>query len=221
VTGIRRSGTALVALALVACLLGGQALADARIPTRSGAAAAGTMGRAGFAYLTGMRRFAALLLWNRLEPQYHAYYVAQKIKDLRFLQPNLQLVVALDPQFVQAYYMVPWLLLDNGRTSEAIAVAREGVANNPDSGLLHTALAQILYLKTKDLTGAVEQADLAMRSNQLWADETEQWQSLKILVDIYRKAGLTQKADLAEYITKVIENHLGTVPGFRDPDAQF
>jgi tetratricopeptide (TPR) repeat protein len=221
VTVDRRVATTLAGLALVACLLAGQAVADARVPLRSGAQAGATMGRAGFAYLTGLRRFAALVLWNRLEPQYHGYYIGKPLKDQVFLLPNLRLVLMLDPQFIQAYYMAPWILRDNDRLDDAIAIARSAVRDNPDSGLLHTALAQILYLEKRDTAESLRQADLAMAPDQLWADETEQWQALKIVADIYRSAGLTAKADAAIAVTKLLETQLGSAPGFRDPDAQF
>jgi tetratricopeptide (TPR) repeat protein len=221
VTVDRRVATALAGIALVACLLAGQAVADARVPLRSGAQAGATMGRAGFAYLTGLRRFAALVLWNRLEPQYHGFYAGESLKGQVFLLPNLRVILMLDPQFIQAYYMAPWILRDNGLIDEAISLARSGVSDNPGSGLLHTALAQILYLEKRDISESLRQADLATAPDQMWADETEQWQSLKIIADIYRSAGLTAKAEAAIAVTKLLDTQLGGAPGFRDPDAQF
>jgi tetratricopeptide (TPR) repeat protein len=221
VTALSRPVALIASMALLLCALGGQAISDARVPGRAGYAAGAVVGRAGFAYLTGLRRFAALILWNRLDPQLHEYYEGLALKDERFLLPNMRVVTLLDPQFIQAYYTVPWILLDNGKLPDALAVAREGVDNNPDSGLLHTSLAQILYLKTKDLAGAAAQADLAMRPNQLWADEIEQWQSMKILVDIYEKNGEPEKAAAALAVSKQLETSLGGAPGFRDPDSQF
>jgi tetratricopeptide (TPR) repeat protein len=221
VTATRRPLALAVVVALLACLLGGQAIADARVPARAGAITGAAMGRAGFAYLTGLRRFAALLIWGRLEPQFHEYYSTLTLKDETFLLPNMRVVTLLDPQFIQAYYMVPWILMDNGKLQDGFAVAREGVANNPDSGLLHTSLAQLLYLKTDDLKGAAAEADLAMRPDQSWFDATEQWQSMKIIADIFIKSGQPQKAQAALLVTKQLESELGGAPGFRDPDSQF
>jgi tetratricopeptide (TPR) repeat protein len=221
VTTAEKGVTWALGLALAVCLLCGQAVADATVPTRAGAQTGAAFGRAGFAYLTGLRRFAALLLWNRLEPQFHEYYLGQPLKYQTFLLPNMNMVLLLDPQFIQAYYMAPWIVRDNGRAEDAIVIAREGVAANPDSGLLHTSLAQILYLEKRDETESVRQADLAMRPNQLWADATEQWQALKVLADIYAHAGLPQKADLALAVTRELEKSMGSAPGFRDPDQQF
>jgi tetratricopeptide (TPR) repeat protein len=196
-----------IILILVACILGGQALVDDGT-TASGVTQVGSAaGRAGFAYLTGLRRFTALLLWNRIEPQFHEYY--------------LRLVVALDPQFIQAYYVAPWVVRANGRAADAIAIAREGVENNPRSGLLHSALAQILFLRAGELDAAVAQADLAMRPDQVWADATEQWQGIRMLRDIYAKAGLPAKVAETDRVTALLESDLGGAPGFRDPDEQF
>jgi hypothetical protein len=219
VTLTRTVRTSAAAMALVACLLGGQALVDGG----AGAVARvdATVGRAGFAYLTGLRRFAALLLWNRIEPQFHAYYADRPIKEQTFVLPNLRVIVALDPQFIQAYYVAPWVVQANDKVADALAIAREGVANNPRSGLLHSALAQILYLRTDDIDAAVVQADLAMRSDQVWADATQQWQGIRILRDIYAKAGLPDRVAETDRVTAMLETDLGGAPGFRDPDEQF
>jgi len=212
--------TAALVSALVAALLAGQMIVDAKAgssPTKVGA----TVGRAGFAYATGLRRFAAVILWNRIEPQFHGYYSGQPLKDLVFLMPNMYGILMLDPQFIQPYYITPWILIGNGKVDEGIALAKRGIANNPDSGLLHSSLAQIYYLKTSDLKAAVAEADLAMRPNQVWADATQEWQGIRVLRDIYLKAGLTDRVAETDRITALIEKDLGAAPGFRDPDEQF
>jgi tetratricopeptide (TPR) repeat protein len=217
----QRIRSASAALLLVAALLGGQALADSSVVQGTTGGAGATVGRAGFAYLTGLRRFAALLLWARLDTQFHGYYSGMPIKDQLFLLPNMRLVTMLDPQFIQAYYTAPWILMDNDRLSDALAVAREGVEANPRSGQLHASYAQMLYLKTKDLSGAVEQSDLAMRDDALWADGTEQWQAMMSIKDIYNKAKLPERAARAIAIARQIETDLGSAPGYRDEDEQF
>lgn len=213
--------TLVVAAVLIALLLGGQALVDSRASVTGAARVGSTVGQAGFAYLTGLRRFAALLLWNRIEPQFHEYYTGVPLEEQTFVLPNIRLIVLLDPQFIQAYYLAPWIVQANGKLADALAIAREGVANNPRSGLLHAALAQVLYLKTDDLDGAVAQADLAMRPDQVWTDATEQWQGMRLLRDIYAKAGLHYKVAETDRVTALLETDLGGAPGFRDPDEQF
>jgi len=212
--------TAVVAVLLAAALLGGQAVVDAHARTTASRVGA-TVGRAGFAYLTGLRRFAAIILWNRVDPQYHGYYEGQPVKDLHFMLPSMYVITALDPQFIQPFYVTPWILVENGRLAEGIALAKRGADDNPRSGLLHSSLAQIYYVKTKDLRAAVAQADRAMAADQVWADATEQWQGIRVLRDIYVSAGLPEKAAETDRITKIIETDLGAAPGFRDPDEQF
>ncbi len=62
-----------VALLLVA-LIGGQALASATAPPGGVAATGRVIGQTSFAYLGGLRTFAAAVLWNRLEPLFDGYY---------------------------------------------------------------------------------------------------------------------------------------------------
>jgi tetratricopeptide (TPR) repeat protein len=217
----RRWSSAVVALALVATLLGGQALADARLPSLERRDAVAPVGRAGFAYLTGLRRFAAIVLFNRLEPQFHEYYVAKALKDLKFLMPNFRIITWLDPQFVQPYYMATWILFRNGRVEEALALSRESVAANPRSGLLHTAYAQLLYLDKRDVPEQVRQCDLAMREDTVWADVEEMWDSLMIIKSIYLGAGLTAKAERAQAIADALDVSPDRAPGLLDPGAQF
>lgn len=196
-TGTRLNPRVGVGLALVACLVAvllGQAGTDRLAPSGRSESTGRTVGRAAFAYVSGLRVFAAQVLWNRLDPQHHEYYAGLTIGKELFLLPNLRLIMLLDPQFVAAYYEVPWILADNDRIADALAVAREGVTNNPKSGLLHASYAQILYLKTRDIAGAVEQADLALQPDTFWTDETEQWESLRIVEDVYIKAGEKDKA---------------------------
>jgi hypothetical protein len=60
-----------------------------------------------------------------------------------------------------------------------------------------------------------------MRSDQVWADATQQWQGIRILRDIYAKAGLPDRVAETDRVTAMLETDLGGAPGFRDPDEQF
>lgn len=218
----RRALVALVAVACVAVLLLGQAAADSTAPAGGAADTGQMLGRTGDAYLSGLRIFAAQVLWNRLEPQFHGYYSRLHLRDDTFLAPNLRLVLMLDPQFVQAYYDVPWMLADNGRVDEALAVAREGIANNPHSGLLRVAYAQYLFLFKHDAPAAARQGDLAFAPGIQWKDEVELWESLRVMEDIYRKAGEPDRAAKALAVMSALEAKYGgsdKIPGDRDTDA--
>jgi hypothetical protein len=190
----RRTAAALLAAALLAAaLLAGQAGTDAFAPAGRASDTGRTLGRTGDAYLSGLRIFAALVLWNRLDAQYDAYYGNIALKDQKFLMPNFRLVLLLDPQFVQAYYDVPWILADNGRIGDALVVAREGIANNPRSGLLRIAYAQYLYLFRKDPVTAAGQVDRALAPDIQWRNDGELWEGLRVAQDIYRGAGEQEK----------------------------
>lgn len=217
-TEVSAAARPLVAVALVAVLIGGQALSAA---PASGNGTTDAVGRAGFAYLTGLRRFAALLLWDRLEPQYHEYYSELSTKDQTFLVPNIRLVLLLDPQFVQAHYMIVWIVAENGKLPEALALARTSIDENPRSGLLRMSYAQLLYLRTSDLAGSARQAEACLADDMVWADGTEQWQAMMVARDILTKAGEPELAQRAVTIARQVETDLGSAPGFRDPDEQF
>jgi hypothetical protein len=199
----RRSLSATVAVALaLALVLGGQALADAIAPeVPNGALTGEAMGRAGFAYLTGLRKFGAALLWNRLQPQMHEYYGGVGLGKMGFMLPSVKAIVTLDPQFVEAYYVAPQILIDSGmqhgvspdeavaRVRTALDLAREGVLSNPKSGILLQSYAELLVTRADDLQAALPYALAALRSDIVWRTDEEQWDSFAILRAIFQKGG--------------------------------
>ncbi|MDZ4063912.1 MAG: hypothetical protein U1E22_04510, partial [Coriobacteriia bacterium] len=114
----------LVAFALVAILLVGQAGTDISMPTRTPAGR--ELGRAGFAYLSGLRVFAAYVLWNRIEPVFHGYYEGVALDQQTYALPTVNLVLALDPQFEDGYYTVAWILAQRGDVSGGLELAKRG-----------------------------------------------------------------------------------------------
>lgn len=194
----------MLALALV-----GQAVTDASTPlatTGTGQA----IGRAGFAYLTGFRVFAASVLWNRLEDVLHGYYHDVPLDDQTFIMPSIRMITALDPQLVDAYYVVGFVLASRGETETAFQVAREGVSNNPDSGLLRMSYAQILFLfgDESDMAEAIRQADYAM-DHGVWRDAIEQHDSYGILSFIYKRAGDRGRFDTLQREIERLDAEIG------------
>ncbi len=190
----RRLSAVVTVIALLGVVLAGQAAADSTAAVDVGEAEErGTeevFGDAGFAYLTGLRRFGAALMWNRLDPLHHEYYEVG-LSEQTFLLPYLRMITWFDPEFEQAYFVGAWVVARNDEIDEALTFAAEGVEHNPRSGELRSSYAQLLYLYG-DSDEAVEQADMALEAD--YVDLVRRWESYGILIDIYRAAGLDERA---------------------------
>jgi tetratricopeptide (TPR) repeat protein len=201
-----RAAAAIVVMALVA-VLGGQALADRAAPeVPNGALTGQALGRTGFAYLTGLRQFAAAFLWNRLEPQMHEYYGGVGLGRMTFMLPNVKAIVTLDPQFVEAYYVAPEILIESGNLQGGLDLAKEGVDNNPKSGLLLASYAQLIWTRGNDLQAALPYADRAMADDVVWRWDDEKWEGMAVVRAIFEKASQPDKAAAAKAIQTAIES---------------
>jgi hypothetical protein len=203
VTRDRRILPVIAIVLALALVLVGQSAADATAPDVPNAALTGqAMGRAGFAYLTGLRQFAAALLWNRLEPQMHQYYT-EGLGNLSFMLPSIKAIVTLDPQFVDAYYVAPEIIIEGGqktgvsaadeasRLRTAMALAKEGVQNNPKSGLMLTAYAQLLWTRDKAPKAALPYAIASLAKDVVWRTDEEQWDQFALMRDLFKQVGDT------------------------------
>lgn len=192
----------IVAVAL-ALLFASQALSAAALPLRASRADTGRVtGRAAFAYLGGLRKFAASVLWNRLEPQFHEYYGGGgSIANHAYMVPTLAAVQMLDPQFVQAYYISSYIVAKREGNEAGIAIARQGVANNPRSGLLRANLAQLLYLEDREANKKelAQQAKAALGDDTYWRDDDELFEGLAVFRDVTRSLGEEQTAVTLEH----------------------
>jgi hypothetical protein len=218
VTEGRRIPAAIAAVALaLALVLGGQYVADATAPSVPNAALTGqAVGRAGFAYLTGLRKFGAALLWNRLEPQMHKYY-REGLQNLTFMLPSIKAIVTLDPQFIDAYYVAPGILIEYGKkpgTTPAQAasdlkagldLAKEGVLNNPKSGILLTSYAQLLWTNGKALKAALPYAEASLAKDVVWRSDEEQWDQFALIRDLFAKAGDTAREAQVKAVMAAID----------------
>ncbi|MDA3935819.1 MAG: hypothetical protein PF636_02990 [Actinomycetota bacterium] len=208
----RKSITRLaVAVLLVLLLLGGQAMADARTDSDGGADTTQAVGRAGFAYLTGIRTFAAASLWNRLEPQFHGYYGDIPLAEQMYMLPTIELVVMLDPEFEQAYYVAAWVLARRGDVDAGVELAQQGVDANPRAGLMRINLAEILLFMAHDEVGAVREVDVALQSE--WTDALEKHQGFAIARGIYAATGETEKEAAVLEVLEVLDAELGDTLG--------
>lgn len=182
----------LAVAAIVLCLalaLAGQAAADALVPEADGVTTGRIVGQAAFSYITGLRTFAAAVLWNRLEPILHGYYEGVPLEQQRYILSTIAVVEELDPHLQQPFYIGSWVLARNGRVDAALEMAERGVAENPRSGLLLTNLAQIQNLYGKDLEAAAKTAERALAPDIVWADVFEKHNSYPILGAVLRAGG--------------------------------
>lgn len=187
----------LVAVVLVAAIFGAQTLATYSAPPGATASTGALLGRTGFEYLGGLRKFAAATLWNRLEPQFHEYGEGEAIdKRLEFL-PTMAMVQILDPQFEQSYYISAFMLARIGRTPQAFEVALRGIQNNPKSGLMRANYVQILIVADpkKNLQEAYKQAKAGIEPGITWATDDDKFEGYGTFRTAFRLAGDTANAD--------------------------
>jgi len=211
VTG-RASHSLWVAVAivlLVVTVLIGQSLTDMSAATIGESGTGEVLGRASFAYLSGLRVFVAQVLWNRIDPLLHEYYSDVPLRKQIYMLTTFNAITMLDPQFEQPYYVGPWILAQEGEVDEALDLAAQGVENNPDSGLLRASYAQMILLFGDDLELAVEQADIAAGDSVAWADKIEQHDAYGVLRFVYSKAGLETKADGLLHEIEVLDAQIG------------
>lgn len=186
---------ALATAALLAVLIAAQAVAFASSPDASTAGMARAVGSTGFAYLYGLRTFAAAVLWNRVEPLYHDYYSDKPLSEQYELMPTAWIVQKLDPQFEQPYYIAAYVIAKSGDVDRGLDIAREGVENNPDSGLLRASYAQILLLMADDPAGARKQVDAALLNpDTTWADDADRFEALAIFATVLDATGAPETA---------------------------
>ncbi len=185
------------AIGFVLVIVAAQGLATVSYPAADRADAGAVLGRTGFAYLTTLRTFGAAVLWNRLEPQFHDYYQDTKLVEQQHLLPTLAVVQALDPQFQQAYYLSSFVVFMRGDEKTGLAIAHEGVENNPRSGFMRANLAQLLLLQDKkaNMAEVLENAEFGLREDAEYADADEQFESWAIFRDAYALSGDQAMAD--------------------------
>lgn len=222
-TSRRNISMILAAVLLIAVLVGSQAMGTSVAPAVAGDTAGRALGRAGFAYLGGLRTFAAAVLWNRIEPVFHSYYDGVPLAEQKYMVPTLYLVTVLDPQFVQAYYLSSFMVGEMVSPDTGIELAREGVANNPRSGLLHANLAQLLYVQDKQAhrDEILKHASAALADDAVWADDEERYEGYILVARMVETMGFQENADKIDAVLeKMRANGLGRGDHDHDGDGQ-
>lgn len=200
---------ALLLVLLLAVVLVGQSVADASMPVSQVSGTEVVLGRASFAYLTGVRVFVAQVLWNRIDPILHEYYSGVPLHKQTYMLTTFNAITLLDPQFEQPYYIGPWILAREERVDAALELSAKGVTSVPESGLLRTSYAQMLYLYGGELDEAVKQADIATSTSTRWLDAIEQHDAYGILRAVYMKAGMTDKATEVLRVIERLDAEIG------------
>ena len=187
----RTLAVGVVVIALLVAIMAAQALAAFSAPPDATVSTGATLGRTGFEYLGGLRKFAAAALWNRLEPQFHEYGNGKSIDQRLEFLPTMRLVQMLDPQFEQAYYVSAFMLSRIGRVPQALQIAREGIEKNPNSGLMRANYAQILLIQdeVKNLPEALKQATAGTAPGTKWANSDDQFEGYGIFRTVFKLAG--------------------------------
>lgn len=182
-----RGGVAWVLAAMFLVMaLGGQALGDATVPTGYERTTGQSVSRAGFAYLTGLRTYAAAVLWNSIDPVLDTYFHDVPFDHMRFMLPTITAVVALNPQFTEAYSVGSWIIARNGKLKAGLDLARRGVRDNPHSGTVLVAYAQMLQTLDKNLPAAHVQAAAALRPHTTWNTTAEACDGYRSVLAIMR-----------------------------------
>lgn len=200
----KRRVIALVALLLVA-LLATQAATQWTAPPGGIAQTGRIMGKTGFAYIGGVRTFAAAVIWNRLDPLFHKYYSGKSLSQLSWALPAMNLVQILDPQFLQAYYEASFNVYRMGAKAEGMRIARLGVSNNPKSGFMRANLVQMLMIedRKRNLPEMVKNADAGLRKQMYWSSDVDLYEGLAIFRVAYFLDG--NKAKVAILNTRLKE----------------
>jgi hypothetical protein len=179
-----------VAVLTLSVVVGAQTLADASAPPVAQMSQSKVVGQAGFAYLGGIRIFLAGTLYSRLDPQFHQYG-SGSYKDRLDLLPAIRLIQMLNPQMEMPYYYASFVLYLRGRMPDALVLAKEGIANNPQSGYLRANYVQLLMMqdKQKNLPLMLQQTKMALGESTQYSSVDDEFEAYGIFRTVYDLAG--------------------------------
>jgi hypothetical protein len=175
----------------IALIVGGQYLAVGSAPPVQQLSQSAVIGQAGFAYLGGLRMMGAGLLMSRIDPQFHQYGQTGRFEDRVDLLPTIRLIQLLNPQLEEPYYSVSYVLFLRGKKADALNLAKEGIKNNPTSGLLRANYAEILFAENrhKNLGLMLEQARVGLSQTATYNSPDDKFESYAIFRTVYILAG--------------------------------
>jgi len=185
--------TAAAVVLALALIVGGQFLANRFAPESRQLSQGTVIGQAGFAYLGGLRMMGAGLLMARVDPQWHQYGQTAHFERRLDILPTIRLVQLLNPQLEQPYYDVSYVLWLRGQKADALALAKEGIKNNPTSGLLRANYAQLLFMQNrhKNVDLMLEQARVGLGPTATYNSVDDQFEAYGVFRAVYHLAGDT------------------------------
>lgn len=195
---------------LLAALLAAGALLQVPLrrtpPGGEGGGSGGGLARVDFLdLLGGVRQFVAYSLWVRGDRIHHGYYGT--ITKEAELVPYYEIITMMDPHFVDAYYVAGETIYRAGREQEAIDFTLKGIENNPDSGDLHAALAD-LYLREGRYEEAREQYRAALGLDLELVDEGFVMEGIIatcVALEDYGAAVQAQRSLLGTYLMRLAD----------------
>ena len=155
----------LVILALLAILLSGMGVVETSMVDARPAQVAEDESSSICMLLGQFRTVFANLLWIKADAYHHEFIEHnRKWSENKELIGLLDMIVALDPHFVEAYGTGAYVYARGYKDDEkAFEYIRRGLVNNPKSGELNRLAALMKAKHLNDPAGAVPYARLAVR----------------------------------------------------------
>ena len=110
---------------------------------------------------------AANLIWDKVIDHYHHQFMAQggDWAKNESLLPMLQLIITLDPHFVQAYQLMGGAILPRtGHLAEGQKVLAEGIRHNPNDWELDREMAMLLSYTAHQPAAALPYAEAGLKN---------------------------------------------------------
>jgi tetratricopeptide (TPR) repeat protein len=118
-------------------------------------------------------------------------------EDFVALMPTIRMVQTLDPQFVKSYYIAAYFVAKFGDMQDALDIAREGIRNNPKSGLMRANYIQVAFMQDeseRDYAEMIEQAEVGLGEDMQWASHADEFEGLGIFRAAYTLVDDTETA---------------------------
>ena len=188
----RRLRPVIIAVVLLACVAGTQAMVDVYRPVVNDEAgvpftAAAVVVRS---FVGQIRGLLADFLWLRVDEYQHRRRIVNGDilrADDEALMPLVRLITWLNPHFIDAYALGgQWLAFHFGRPREAAAFYEEGIRNNPRDATLLTGAAWVYWRFLHDTPVAAARAEQAAR---VTGDDLARFQALWLEAHILAEGG--------------------------------